>query len=119
MKEIKVFEEAIATKCKNLREAGINPTMCWAYHYSKKAGNDLIDFHEVIWEEDIPEIVKICRENGIREFTISSTFSSLIPTLVEFEKLGCKMFCLMQVKAPYKDWRTNENAIIPAIKMVL
>lgn len=119
MKEIKVFEEARAANCKNLGEAGINHTMFWAYFNSKDVGNDLIDFHDVIWEADIPEIVLVCRENGIREFTISSTFSSLIETLAEFEKLGCKMFGLMQVKANYTDWQTGKNAIIPAIKMVL
>lgn len=119
MKEIKVFEEAKVANVKNLREAGINPTMYRAYFSSKESGNDLIDFHEVIWEEDIPEIVRICRENDIREFTISCPFSSLIETLAEFEKRGCKMFGLMQVKATYTDWQTGKNAVIPAIKMVL
>ena len=119
MKEIKVFEEARAAGGKNLREAGINPTVYWAYFYSKEAGNDLIDFNEVIWDNDIPEIVRTCRENNIREFTISTTMSSLIKTLAEFEKLGCKMVGLTQVNATYTDWRTGKNAVIPAIKMCL
>lgn len=119
MKEIKVFEEAIKNNVNDVRKAGINSTMFWAYRRSKEAGNDLIDFHEVIWDNDIAEIVKTCRENDIREFTISSQFSSLIETLVEFEKLGCKMFGLMQVYAPYKDFLSDNQAVIPAIKMVL
>lgn len=119
MKEIKVFEEARAAGVKNLCEAGINPTMYWAYFYSKEAGNDLIDFNEVIWDRDIPEIVRNCRENGIREFTISTTMSSLVKTLAEFEKLGCKVFGIMQVKSRYNDFRTGKNEIIPAIKMIL
>lgn len=119
MKEIKSFEEAIKNKVESLEEVGINPTMFWAYRRSKEAGNELIDFNEVVWENDIAEIVKTCRENDIREFTISSHFSSLIDTLAEFEKLGCKMFGLMQVNAPYKDFMSDKQAVIPAIKMVL
>ena len=119
MKEIKVFEEAIANEVHNLKEVGINATMLWAYCRSKEAGNELIDFHEVIWSADIAEIVKICRDNDIREFTISSNFTGLIETLVEFEKLGCKMCGLMQVNAPYKEFLSDKQAVIPAIKMVL
>lgn len=119
MKEIKVFEEARAAECKNLCEAGINPTMYWAYFYSKEAGNDLIDFNEVIWDNDIPEIVRACREYGIREFTISTTMSSLIKTLAEFEKLGCKVFGIMQVKTRFDNFLTGKKDIIPAIKMIL
>ena len=119
MKEIKVFEEAKFSNIKNLREVGINPTMYWAYFGSKEAGNELIDFSGVIWDEDVLEIVRTCRENDIREFTISSNFSSLIETLVEFEKLGCKMFGLMQVNANYTDFQTGKNKVIPAIKMIL
>lgn len=119
MKEIKSFEEAIINKVGNLEDVGINPTMFWAYRKSKEAGNELIDFNDVIWGNDVEEIVKTCRENDIREFTISCQFSSLISTLAEFEKLGCKMFGLMQVNAPYKEFMSDKQAVIPAIKMVL
>lgn len=115
---IESFEKAMREK-QNLVEAGINPTMFWAYMGSKEAGNELIDFHEVIWDREIPEIVKICRENGIKEFTISTTMSSLIGTLAEFEKLGCKIFGLTQVNTRYTDVLTGKNAVVPAIKMSL
>lgn len=118
MKTIEIFETIMGEK-RNPRMAGSNATMYWAYVESKEAGNDLIDFHEVIWEEDIPEIVRICRENDITEFTISCTFSSLIETLAEFEKRGCKMNGLTQVYARYTDWQTGKHAVVPAIKMSL
>lgn len=119
MKEIVGFELASEKRCSNLRVVGINPTMYWAYRDSKECGNEMIDFHEVIWEEDIAPIVDTCRANKIRAFTISSTFSSLIEILAKFEELGCKMNGLTQVKAKYTDWKTGENAVIPAIRMVL
>ena len=119
MKKIKLFEDAIRNKCGNLKEAGINGTMFWAYRNSKEAGNELIDFNEVIWDYDVEEIVKTCRENGVEQFTISSTFSGLIRTLAEFEKHDCKVGGLTQVNARYTDIFTGEREIIPALIMNL
>lgn len=120
MKEIKIFEDAIKNDCPNLKEAGINRTMFWAYRETREeANNELLNFSEIIWDYDIEEIVNCCRENGITEFTISSNFSSLIDTLAEFEKYGCKMNGLTKVNARYVDVFTGERKVIPAIKMVL
>ena len=119
MKTIKLFEDAISNKCENLKEAGINGTMFWAYRESKEAGNELIDFNETIWEREVEEIVKACRDNDVKQFTISSTFSGLIKIIAEFEKYGCKLGGLTHVKARYTDIWTKERAIIPAFIMSL
>ena len=74
---------------------------------------------KVIWDYDIEEIAQTLRANGITEFTISSTFSSLIETLAAFEKQGISMAGLTTVKARYTDWKTGEHALIPAIKMTV
>ena len=117
MKKIELFERAIAEQAGSLKEWGINATLFWAYRNSITAGNDQIDFSETIWDNDIPEITRTLKENGISGFTISSTFSSLIPTLAEFEKHGFRMAGLTEVKANYTDWQTMERAVIPAIRM--
>lgn len=120
MKEIKIFEQVInSEKPVDLRKVGINRTMFWAYRSSVEAGNDLLNFDEAIWDEDIPEIVEICKEADITEFTISSTFSGLIETLASFEAHGWEMNGLTRVKSRHTDWSTGERAIIPAIRMVL
>ena len=117
MKKIELFERAIAEQAGSLKEWGINPTLFWAYRNSIMAGNEEINFEDVIWDYDIEEIVKTLKENGISVFTISSTFSSLIPTLAEFEKHGFRMAGLTEVKAKYTDWQTGKPAVIPAIRM--
>ena len=117
MKKIEFFERAIAEQAASLKDLGINPTLFWAYRNSITAGNDQIDFSETIWDTDIEEITKTLKENGISEFTISSTFSSLIPTLAEFAKHGFQMAGLTEVRGNYTDWQTNERAVIPAIRM--
>ena len=117
MMRIEMFEKAIENKVPNLREAGINPTLFWAYRDSKECGNERIDFSECIWEKDIEEIANGLKENGIYEFTISSTCSGLIETLAEFEKHGFQMAGLIEVNAKYTDWETGKYKIVPAIRM--
>lgn len=119
MKEIRTFEEAIEQNARSLKELGINGTLFWDYRTSKETGNELIDFNEVIWDYDIEEIAQTLRANDINEFTISSTFSSLIETLAAFEKQRISMAGLTTVKARYTDWKTGEHALIPAIKMTI
>ncbi len=119
MKEIRTFEKAIEDKVRNLKEAGINATLFWAYRHSCEAENEVIDFDEVIWDYDIEEIAETLRAEGIKEFTISSTFSSLIPTLAEFEKHGIRMNGLTEVKQNYTDWQTGEKRRVPAIRMIV
>ena len=118
MKKIEIFEKAMNEGVR-LKDYGINSTLFAAYRSCLETGNEYIDFNGVIWDYDIPEIIKALKENGISEFTISSTFSSLIETLAAFDKEGIKMAGLTEVNATYTDWKTGEKARIPAIRMTL
>ena len=118
MTKITLFERAIEEKANSLKDWGINSTAFWAYRKSIDAENDLIDFSEVIWDDDIDAIVQTFTDSGITEFTISSTFSGLIPTLAAFDKHGFKMAGITEVNANYTDWATNERAKVPAIHMM-
>ena len=121
MKEIEILEEA-ATKGTRYSEIDVNPTFGAAYFYSKEAGNDLINFAEVIWDYDINKILENCKRFEIAEFTISSTFSSLIITLAEFEKRGCKLEGLVEINSRHDDWKAcfegeSRKERIPALKI--
>lgn len=97
MKSIDLFERAITEQAESLSDYGINETMFWAYQKSMEAENALINFYEVIWDEDVEPIDATFRQNGITEFTISSTSSSLIATLAAFEKQDFRVAGLTQV----------------------
>ncbi|MDY4578723.1 MAG: hypothetical protein SO471_12395 [Anaerobutyricum hallii] len=105
-------------------EIGINSTFGAAYFYSLEAGNDLINFDEVIWDRDIDEILENCRRFGIERFTISSTFSSLITTIAELQKRGCKLEGLIEINSRFDDWKAGlegerRKERIPAFKISL
>ena len=57
---------------KTLKELSINRDTYWAYKSSTEAGNDLINFSDLIDEEDAEAVINCCRENNIKKFTISS-----------------------------------------------
>lgn len=117
MKEIKKIEDAIRENTGSFEERGINPTMFWAYRSSRESGNELLDFSDVIWEREIEGIAGVCRELEITEFTISSTVSGLVTILAEFEKHGCIMAGITQVRKNYRNWETMDYDFTPAIKM--
>jgi len=118
MKKIDIFEKAIAEQAGSLKDYGINGTAFWAYRKSIDAGNDMVDFSEVIWDTDVESIADTFKEAGITEFTISSTFSSLISTLAAFEKYGFRIAGLTEVNANYTDWQSGKRARVPAIRLM-
>lgn len=94
---------------------GMNATMYFAYRESQETNNEILNFYDVIWDNDIEQIVKICKANGIKEFSISSTYSGMVTCLAIFEKFGCKVRGLTEAN----DRRNMRGIIktIPAIKI--
>lgn len=119
MKNIEKFEEAIKNEVKDLKSEGINRTMFWAYRDTKDTGADDLNFHEVIWEEDIEPIVKTCRDEGIEQITISSTFSGLNNTLWKLTEYGCTIEGMKKVPMRYTEYDPetgkNRTAYAPAL----
>lgn len=118
MRRIEALDKAAETGAR-YKDTGVTPTFGAAYFNSLDAGNDLIDFNEVIWDHDIDEIMEDFRKFGITEFTISSTFSSLIETIAELEKRGCHLEGLVEINSRFDDWHTGEKKRIPAFKMTI
>lgn len=118
MKRIEALDKAIEDRAGDARALGINPTLLGAYRTSLKVENDKIDFHEVIWTDDIESIAAALKEYGVCEFTISTNYSGLIETLATFQKHGFQMAGITEVKAGYHDIITHDYAKIPAIRMM-
>lgn len=110
MKKIEKFEEARERKA-SFEETKINPTMFRAYTKSLKLDYDLINFEDVIWENDVEPIVNSCRELNITMITITCEQSSMIKILSLFDKLGCKILGMTELKTQYYDWDKDDNKI--------
>lgn len=106
-------------KTKNLKELGLNHTFYRAYQWSTQTTNELLNFSDVVWEDDVPEIIKNCKECEIKEFTISSTFSGLLDVLAEFEKYGCEIGKLTKITTSFTDTFTGKPEVKNAIKVII
>ena len=113
MKQIEIIEKVLAKEI-TCEDAKVNYTVFNAYRHSKKDKQELLNFDDVIWDRDIEHIVFFCKENGIEEITISTTFSGLLETLEIFTEYGCELAGL--VKVNYIDW-CGEVKKIPAMKV--
>ena len=114
---IPAIEKVIAERASSA-EGNINIRLFWAYKHSLEAGNDLINFYDVIWERDIEGIVENLNYYKINEFSLSSNFSGLITILAEFDKHGFTVAGIIEAKETYIDLTTNERPVSKAIRMV-
>lgn len=77
-------------------------------------GNEHIDFHEVIWDKDVPETIDRLRKAGIKTFTFSSTWSSAVETAWLFIQNGCKLEGLVQINGTCQAFMSEEYEKVPA-----
>ena len=113
MKRIDFLDKAAERKAP-YEEIGVNQTFGQAYFAALRNGNETLDFNYVVWKSDVEPILADCRRFGITEFTISSTFSSLVEIIADFVERGCRLDGIVKVKAPYTDTVTGEKKILPA-----
>ena len=92
------FEEAEGNAEKEMELWRNHSTMYRAYLDSKKAGNESLNFYEIIWEKDIESIIDLCKKNNIAEISVSGVSSNMLEILAGFEKYGCKLNGLTSVK---------------------
>lgn len=105
--EVRKKHEELMMELSNQGSVTIN---IWnMYEEAKDCGNEYIDFHEVIWEEQVEATIKNLRENGIEYFTFSSGWSSAVETAWLFTQNGCRLEGLIEINTKYKDFRTGKN----------
>ena len=91
---VKEFEDAIQS---GNNPAGFSFQVLRAYEESNDAGFDRINFGDIIWDKDIPEVTESLRRTGISEFTISNQSSGILETLSGFETSGAVVLGLTKI----------------------
>lgn len=76
--------------------------------------NKTINFEDIIRESEVEKIVADCKNKGIKQITISGTFTGMINILARFEEFGCKVNGLTKVESSYKDMM-GKTILKPAI----
>lgn len=84
------------------------------YQDAKEAGNEVIDLHDTIWDNDAPALIESLRKYGIKEFTFSSTWSSAVKTAWIFKENGCSLKDLVMINSQYTAFMSEEREKAPA-----
>ena len=87
-----------AALMKGIEELGAVACRIWReYETARDNGNTRLDISEVVWDKDVESLISCMRENGIAEFTFSSTWSSAVETAWLFTQNGCELGGLVEV----------------------
>ena len=84
------------------------------YAVSRNSGNELLNIYDVLYDNQVPILVELMKEHGIKEFTFSSTWSRAIEIAWLFQENGCKLEGLIEINAQYVNYSTDEFEKIPA-----
>lgn len=79
-----------------------------------RAGNELLDFAEGLYDSDVPSILDELKEHGIGEFTISANQTGLTEIIWNLTQAGATLTGMTQVNDRYPDPFTDQRHLIPA-----
>ena len=90
----KVVEEAE----NQINEMGrISCKIMRAYEKSRDNENEILNFDDVIWDEEVEALTACMKENGIKAFTYSCRATDAIETLWLFKEAGCTIGEMVEV----------------------
>ena len=81
---------------------------------SQRAGNELLDFAEGLYDSDVPSILDELKEHSIGEFTISANQTGLTTIIWNLTQAGATLRGMTQVNDRYPDPITGDRRMIPA-----
>ena len=67
------------------------------YEVSRDNGNEILNFDDIIWDDDVEDLIACMKENGIKDFTYSSKATNAIETLSLFKQAGCTIGDLVEI----------------------
>jgi hypothetical protein len=83
------------------------------YDDAKAKGNEYIDLHDALQDEQVEGLINSLRKNGIEKFTFSSTWSSAVKTAWLIQKNGCTLEGLVEINSAHPDSFNSEYEKVP------
>ena len=88
---------------KGIEEQGSTAMQIWReYEKALENGNERLDLNDCIWDKDVKNLIDCIRENGITEFTFSSSWSGAVDTAWLFQQNGCILAGLVEINGGEK-----------------
>ena len=109
MNTIDTLDQQIATRTQTS-----STSLLIAYMNTQRAGNELRDFAEGLYDSDVPSILDELKEHGIGEFTISANQTGLTEIIWNLTQAGATLIGMTEVNDRFADPFTEERQLIPA-----
>lgn len=106
MNTIETLENQIAT-----REQINSSALLRAYINTQEAGNELLDFSEAIFDDDLPRLTEELDGIGVEEFTISVRQCDMQAVLLALTSQGWELVGLTQVLERFTDFAGNRGRV--------
>ena len=84
-----------------------------AYREAKEQEYDAPIFKEVVWDENIPDIVKELREADVERFVITVAQSGIADTIDQFQRAGCYLAGVCRVPTSLTAYSPETGRNIP------
>ena len=93
------FARKVAEEAENqINEMGrIAIKIMRAYEKSRDNENEILNFDDVIWDEEVEALTACMKENGINAFTYSCRATDAVETLWLFRQAGCTIGEMVEV----------------------
>lgn len=104
-------------KCWEFNRNEVNPIIFNAYCASKANKMELLNISGSFWAEDIPEMVKTMKAEGVTEFTMSDSRCRITEIIAVFENNGAKLQGLTYIDNGRLNGKTGEPEMTPAFLM--
>ena len=93
------FARKVAEEAENqINEMGrIAIKIMRAYEKSRDNENEILNFDDVIWDEEVESLTACMKENGIKAFTYSCRATDAVETLWLFKQAGCTIGEMVEV----------------------
>lgn len=106
--------EDMLTAAFETQASGAEGKVVLAYHQTKTSGNELLDFDGTLYDDQIPELLRLLEKAGVTEFTVSSTYSNMTSIFWEIQQHGWHATGLRKVNTIYVNRITGEHGEVPA-----
>lgn len=114
------FARKVAEEAENqINEMGrIACKIMMAYEKSRDNENEILNFDDVIWDEEVEALTECMKENGIKDFTYSFRATDAVETLWLFKQAGCTIGEMVEVNLR-KDFYGKDYEKVHAFRMTL
>lgn len=103
----------VENACENSEDKRAAIQLWHAYETMRKRGNKYMDF-DMVDEDRAAELAHAMKENGVKTFTYSSSWSSAVNTALIFKEMGYRVTDVVEINSGHVAWGDERAEKIPA-----